>query len=28
MPEDIEMKRCVCHLIKSGLSNEEMHDDR
>jgi DNA-binding transcriptional MerR regulator len=28
MPEDIEMKHCVCHLIKSGLSNEEMHDDR
>jgi DNA-binding transcriptional MerR regulator len=23
MPEDIEMKRCVCHLIKSGLPDEE-----
>jgi DNA-binding transcriptional MerR regulator len=28
MPEDSEMKHCVCHLIKSGLPNEEMHDDR
>ena len=28
MPEDIEMKRCVCHLIKSGLSDEEIDDDR
>ncbi len=23
MPEDIEMKRCVCHLIKTGIQNEE-----
>ena len=28
MPEDIEMKRCVCHLIKSGLPDEEIDDDR
>ncbi|MEO1667238.1 MAG: MerR family transcriptional regulator [Chloroflexota bacterium] len=28
MPEDIEMKRCVCHLIKSGLPEEEIDDDR
>lgn len=27
MPEDIEMKRCVCHLIKSGLPDEEIDDD-
>ena len=27
MPEDIEMKHCVCHLIKSGLPNEEIDDD-
>lgn len=27
MPEDIEMKRCVCHLIKSGLPDEEFDDD-
>lgn len=23
MPEDIEMKHCVCHLIKTGIQNEE-----
>lgn len=28
MPEDIEMKRCVCHLIKSGLPEEEIDDDK
>lgn len=28
MPEDIEMKHCVCHLIKSGLPDEEIDDDR
>lgn len=27
MPEDIEMKHCVCHLIKNGLPNEEIEDD-
>ena len=27
MPEDIEMKRCVCHLIKTGIQNEEIDND-
>lgn len=27
MPEDVEMKHCVCHLIKSGLSSEENDDN-
>jgi DNA-binding transcriptional MerR regulator len=27
MPEDIEMKHCVCHLIKSGLPDEEIDND-
>jgi len=27
MPEDIEMKRCVCHLIKTGIHNEEIDND-
>ena len=27
MPEDIEMKQCVCHLIKTGLSNEDVNDE-
>ncbi len=27
MPEDIEMKQCVCHLIKTGLSNEDGNDE-
>ncbi|MCC6613149.1 MAG: heavy metal-responsive transcriptional regulator [Anaerolineae bacterium] len=27
MPEDIEMKQCVCHLIKTGLSNEVGNDE-
>lgn len=27
MPEDIEMKHCVCHLIQTGLPNEEIDDD-
>lgn len=28
MPEDMEMKHCICHLIKSGLSSEENNDNR
>ena len=27
MPEDIEMKQCVCHLIKTGLSNKDVNDE-
>ena len=27
MPEDIEMKQCVCHLIQTGLSNEDGNDE-
>ncbi len=27
MPEDIEMKQCVCHLIKTGQSNEDVNDE-
>lgn len=27
MPEDIEMKQCVCHLIKTGLPREDGNDE-
>lgn len=27
MPEDIEMKRCICHLIQSGLRDEYLSDE-
>ncbi len=27
MPEDIEMKRCVCHLIKIGLPKEDGNNE-
>jgi DNA-binding transcriptional MerR regulator len=27
MPEDIEMKQCICHLIRTGIQNEVMDDE-
>lgn len=27
MPEDIEMKHCICHLIQSGLRDENLSDE-
>lgn len=27
MPEDIEMKQCICHLIQSGLRDEHLSDE-
>lgn len=27
MPEDIEMNYCVCHLIKTGIQNEELTNE-
>lgn len=27
MPEDVEMKQCVCHLIKTGIQSKEMNDE-
>ena len=27
MPEDIEMKHCVCHLIKTGLPEEDENNE-
>lgn len=27
MPEDIEMKHCVCHLIKTGLPKEDENNE-